>query len=107
MKRVRPVICLVVVCAMAATNTASADIFGSGANQFTIDFVPISGSTNLASGYGIVNHDYCIGAYEVTNDQWTKFKAAYGAVKGSPSSAYDTNPIYVGANIPVSMISWY
>ena len=99
--------CLAVVCVLAASNTASADIFGSGLNQFTIDFVSISADTNPVVGYGIVNYDYHMATYEISNDQWTKFKAAYGAVKGSPSTAYDTNPIYVGANMPVSMISWY
>ena len=64
-------------------NIASADIFGTGANQFTIDFVNISGDTNPASGYGIVNNDYRMGTYEITNDQWDKFKASYGTVTGA------------------------
>ena len=60
-----------------------ADIFGTGAKQFTIDFVDISGATNPIIGYGIVNHDYRIGTYEISNDQWNKFKANYGTVTGS------------------------
>ncbi len=40
--------------------------------------VNISGDTNPtdlspANGHGIVNNDYRIGTYEVTNDQWNKF----------------------------------
>ena len=50
----------------------SADTFGT----FEIDFVPISGSTNPTSGYGIVAKDYRMGTKEITNDQWDKFKAA-------------------------------
>ena len=61
-----------------APDGAMADTFGTGANQFTIDFVPISGATNPTSGYGIVNHAYRMGTYEITNDQWNKFTAAYG-----------------------------
>jgi len=61
--------------------------FGTGAYQFTIDFVPISGATNPASGYGIVNNDYRMGTFEITNDQWDKFKLAYGTVTGSPATA--------------------
>ena len=34
-------------------SAAMADTFGTGANQFTIDFVPISGATNPTSGYGV------------------------------------------------------
>lgn len=65
-----------------------ADTFGTGGNQFDIDFVTISGDTNPASGYGIVNNDYRMGVYEITNDQWDKFKAELGvSVTGHPSSA--------------------
>jgi formylglycine-generating enzyme required for sulfatase activity len=92
---------------MAVVNTASADIFGTGVNQFNIDFVPISGSTNPASGYGIVNNDYRMGTYEISNDQWTKFKAAYGAVTGSPLTAYGSDPYYTGTNVPTNNVSWY
>jgi formylglycine-generating enzyme required for sulfatase activity len=98
---------LVIVCMMAVANTASADSFGTGDNQFTIDFVPISGSTNPTSGYGIVNNDYRMGTYEITNDQWNKFTAAYGVVKGSPSFAYQQGSYYTGTNVPTNCASWY
>jgi hypothetical protein len=35
---------------MAVANTTSADTFGSGANAFAIDFVPISKATNPTTG---------------------------------------------------------
>ncbi|RKY10182.1 MAG: hypothetical protein DRP65_06955 [Planctomycetota bacterium] len=44
------------VCIIAAP--CAAEIFGTGDNQFTIEFVTISSDTNPASGYGIVNNDY-------------------------------------------------
>jgi formylglycine-generating enzyme required for sulfatase activity len=108
MQRVRLAICLVVVCVMAVANTASADTFGSGTvNEFTIDFVPISGSTNPVSGYGIVNNNYRMGTYEISNDQWNKFTAAYGAVAGNPWYAYHTNRHFTGESVPINIVSWY
>jgi len=94
---------------LAAGGMAQADGFGSGANQFDIDFVTISGATNPTSGYGIVNNDYRIGVYEITNDQWTKFKAALAPVPvtGDPSSAYNEEPYYTGTNVPTNEVSWY
>ena len=71
--QIRSILTAVVSVVLALGSVASADTFGTGANQFTIDFVDISGDTNPASGYGIVNNDYRIGTYEITNDQWNKF----------------------------------
>ena len=95
------------------TGIVSADSFGTGDNQFAIDFVPISGNTNPTSGYGIVNNDYRMGTYEITNDQWNKFKAAYGTVMGSdggyPSDgyAYGEDATWTGTNVPTNEVSWY
>ena len=77
------------------------------ANQFTIDFVPISGATNPTSGYGIVNHDYRMGTYEITNDQWNKFTAAWAPVTGSAKAATATASYYTGTNVPTNNVSWY
>lgn len=95
-----------------------ADIFGTGGNQFTIDFVPISGdngdlgSWSTGSGYTFsgVNHgDYRMGTYEITNDQWTKFRSniAPMQVTGTPSYAYNSDPYWTGTNVPTSEVSWY
>ncbi len=100
-------ILVVVGVLLAVANIASADIFGTGGNQFTIDFVNISGATNPTSGYGIVNNDYRIGTYEITNDQWSKFVNSYGTVTGSPSNAYDESPYFTGTNVPTNGLSWY
>ena len=63
-----------VVC---SPNIASADTFGTGDNQFTIDFVNISGDASSLNGTNIgVNrpegfidpaNDYRMGTYEITN----------------------------------------
>jgi formylglycine-generating enzyme required for sulfatase activity len=102
----RRTVLLVAVCVL--TGIASADTFGTGANEFTIDFVTISGDTNPTSGYGIVTGDYRMGRLEITNDQWNKFQANYGAVTGNPSDAYDESPYYyTGTNVPTNEVSWY
>jgi len=105
MKRTGIVVCLMVVI-LALAASASADTFGTGDNQFIIDFVPISGSTNPTSGYGIVNNDYRMGTFEITNDQWTKFITAYGAPTGDPADAYDSDSYWTGSNIPTNAVSW-
>lgn len=45
-----------------------ADTFGSGNNQFSIDFVPIGNAGNLddSTGYGRVNYDYRLSTYEIS-----------------------------------------
>ncbi len=98
---------------LSVANIASADTFGTGDNKFTIDFVNISGDTNPASSYGIVNNDYRIGTYEITNDQWNRFKAAYGAVTGSEvdpftsgGTAYDQSANFPGTDVPTNNLSW-
>ena len=89
-------------------SSATADSFGTGANQFTIDFVTISGDTNPASGYGIVNNDYRMGVYEIINDQWDKFKASLGVpVTGDLWYAYNQDPYWTGSNVPTNNVSWY
>jgi formylglycine-generating enzyme required for sulfatase activity len=88
-------------------NTTTADSFGIGENQFTIDFVPITYTSNPSSGYGIVNNAYRMGTYEITNEQWNKFILSYGTVTGSPITAYDQPPNFTGTNVPTNNVSWY
>ncbi len=103
-------------------NTAQADTFGAGANQFTLDFVPVSSSTNPTTaqandvssgldGFGIVNYDYRMGMHEITNDQWNKFTASLGVpVTGDPSDAYDLSFYNYGTgttDVPTNSVSWY
>ena len=103
-----------VICVVAVANVASAtittDTFGTGDNQFTIDFVTISGDTNPASGYGIVNNDYRMGTCEITNDQWNKFTNIYGAPTGTssgPLNPYDEDSYWTGDHVPTNNASWY
>ena len=66
--------------------SAKADIFGSGANTFTIDFVNIGNAGNAddagagggvySSPYGGVPYNYRMGTYEISQDAITKATAA-------------------------------
>jgi len=96
------------ICLIASVPIAQADVFGSGENQFTIEFVPISSSTNPESGYGIVTNDYRMGAYEITNDQWAKFKSELGIpVTGNPTGAYNAESIWTAGTVPTNNVSWF
>ena len=107
---------ILAVAVLFSASGVMADTFGTGGNQFTIDFVPISGATNPTSGIpagyefsftGVAN-DFRMGTYEITNDQWNKFKVSLGLpVTGSPSNAYNQNTVYAGANAPTDSVSWY
>jgi formylglycine-generating enzyme required for sulfatase activity len=113
---------ITLVCLLATSNFTLADTFGTGANQFAIDFVNISGDASSANGTNIgegspgdswyrtftdPENEYRMGTYEITNAQWNKFKSAYGTVAGSPASAYDTNSSNTQTNVPANNISWY
>ena len=109
---------IVAVAAMVLTRASGvqADLFGTGGNQFAIDFVPVSADTNPASGIPAgstftfvgVNNDYRMGTLEITIDQWSKFKNSLGLpVTGTPSSAYGQNSTWTAPNRPVNRASWY
>jgi formylglycine-generating enzyme required for sulfatase activity len=106
----------VMALALLAADAAVADTFGTGANQFTISFVPISSATNPTSGCGIVNYYYRMGTYEISNDQWDKFTASLGVpVTGNQGSegsqiAYGQSFYDWGTgatSVPTNNVSWY
>ena len=101
---------------------AFADLFGTGVNLFEIDFVTISGDASSANGTNISDYspgdsryktftdpdyNYHMGIYEITNDQWTKFKNEYGVVYGNPRYAYNEDSYWMGSNVPTNCVSWY
>lgn len=104
----------VLVSILALTSGVMADTFGTGDNQFDIDFVTISGDNGDLGSWDVVytftgvnRDDYRMGTYEITNDQWDKFKASLGVpLTGSWYGYYD-NPYWTGTNVPVNMISWF
>ncbi len=102
---------------LACFSGAQADTFGSGDNQFDIDFVPISGDAGdlgswpAGSGYtftGVNRENYRMGTFEITNAQWNKFTAELSVpVTGDPSGAYGVAPYWTGTDVPTNMVSWY
>ncbi len=109
MKRLKITICLLV--ALMITAGAQADTFGTGDNQFTIDFVTITHPGNApdtgGTGNGAVAYEYRIGRFEITNAQWDKFVLDVGLPTGNPPSAYDQTSLFTGPQNPVNMVSWY
>jgi formylglycine-generating enzyme required for sulfatase activity len=108
---------------LLAASGAMADDFGTGANRFTVDFVTISGDASSVNGMNISQYsfgspayktfldpgnDYRMGVYEITNDQWDKFKAELGVpVTGDPSMAYGEDPYWTGTHVPTNRVSWH
>jgi hypothetical protein len=86
---------------LAGTNlTAHADNFGTGANQFTIDFTRIGNPGNAAdtTGYGSVGYAYRIGTYEISQDHINKATAS--------GLAHVTAGGWSG-DMPAANMSWY
>ncbi len=95
---------------MAFTSVARADSFGTGGNQFTIDFVDIGNPNNTADTTGTprpagaVPYVYRMGKYEISRDMIEKANAA-----GSLGiTLYDMAPRFGGngANKPATGVSW-
>lgn len=117
---------IVVTVCLFTSSFVSADSFGTGDNQFEIDFVTISGDASSANGTNISQYSigengyrtfsdpeniYRMGVYEVTNDQWNKFTNNLDvAVTGSWTgmySPYNSKPYYTGSSIPTNNVSWH
>lgn len=88
---------------MMTAGTAQSDTFGSGANQFDIDFVDIGNAGNAGDTSGAPNpagsvgYDFRMGTYEVSQDMITKANTL-----GSLGITMDTR----GANQPATSVSW-
>lgn len=108
---------IVAVLVLACVTGVQADMFGTGDNQFEIGFVPISGDAgdlgSWPAGYNYtftgVNRDaYRMGTFEITNDQWEKFKDGLGVpVTGVPEWAYGRDSDWTSTNVPTNRVSWY
>lgn len=93
------------LCALLLANSASAAIvsFGSGLNQFNMDFVPIGSPGNAAdrtgdpNPAGAVGYTYDLGKFEVSEDMITKFNASQGLTITKDAR---------GTNKPAARVSW-
>ena len=100
-----------------AVTSAHADNFGSGGNQFIIDFVPIgdpgnpvdTGTTgSYFSSYGAVGYTFRMGTYEVSRDMITKANATVGSGGGGLGITLQDMASF-GGNIgtrPATGVNW-
>jgi formylglycine-generating enzyme required for sulfatase activity len=101
-KNTAPLILLTL--ALFYTPTAQADSFGSGANQFDIEFVSIGGLDNPdditgdPNPAGKVEYGYRMGKYEISEDMINKAN-----VLGGLGITHDNR----GANKPATSIIWF
>ena len=95
------------VASISAPSYAGSVNFGSGANQFTMDFVTIGNPGNAADTWGnpnaagSVGYTYDIGKFEVSEDMITKYNAIFGS-SNSLVITKDTR----GTNKPATSITW-
>ena len=100
---------LVFVGASVNAQTITTETFGSGANQFSIDFVTIGNPGNLGDTTGSpnpaggVSYNYHIGKFEVSRDFVLKAATAGGfVITMADMTSYGGN----GANKPATGIRW-
>ena len=86
-----------------------ADLFGTGTNQFNIDFVSIGHAGNVAdtTGYGAVGYSYRIGKTEVSIDQFLKARAADGRIGSGDENYWNDGTRTVGGSAPASVVTWF
>ena len=91
---------LFVAVTIIVQSSAQADTFGTGSNQFTVDFVEIGNTTNTNSslGYGAVPYQYRMGKYEISQLQVTK--ATLLGLAGVSTTASSSNR-------PAASATWY
>ena len=82
------------------TTSAHADTFGTGTNQFTLDFTTIGNTNNSAdtNGYGSVGYAYRIGTYEISQNQITAATAS--GLQNVTAGAWT-------GDRPAAHMSWY
>jgi len=83
--------------------------FGSGGNQFTMDFVEVTGgteadTTGAPNPAGAVANDYIIGKHEVSRGMIED----YNALSGGPAITMANMTIYTGngSDRPATGVSW-
>ena len=102
---------LLIISALLLTSFTCANaelvIFGSGANQFTMEFAEVGNPGNPSAAYltwarsvGEVDHHYRIGKYEVSRDQFEK--AGFGLSLADLSSYGGNDP-----RKPATGMNWY
>jgi sulfatase modifying factor 1 len=85
---------------VAGLTSARAETFGTGANQFTLDFTTIGNPGNSAdtTGYGSVGYAYRISTYEISQNQITSATAS--GLQNVTAGAWS-------GDLPAGNMSWY
>lgn len=113
--KLKLVIPIIVLCSLVVL--ADTYNFGTGANQFSMDFVNIghTGNVGETQDYGIyggvrtfgsVGYHYQIGKFEVTIDQFMKVHNDYFRVGDGDENYWNTGGRNVGANAPATYTDW-
>jgi len=98
---------LAAVASMAAPSFAGTVTFGTGSNQFQMEFVTIGNAGNAAdttgtpNPAGAVGYEYGIGKFEVSEDMVTKYNSNFGTAN-SLVITMDTR----GTAKPATSVSW-
>lgn len=103
-----------VITAISASDSISADVvtFGSGANQFTMEFTTIGspGNANDTTGNpnpaGGVSYTYQLGTYEVSEEMITKFNASQSLQITKGSRGVDKPATHVSWNEAARFVNW-
>ena len=84
----------------ASLTAAHADNFGTGANQFTLDFTTIGNPGNAAdtTGYGSVGYEYRIGTHEISQ---------YQIDRATASGLQNVTAGEWTGDRPAGLMSWY
>ncbi len=94
-------LCIAILCLLSASaNAQIVETFGTGANQFSLNFVPIvnPGNANDTTGYGGVSYSYNMGVYDVSQTQLANAVA---------SSGYNLGGGTWSGNQPATNLNWY
>ncbi|MCY3006454.1 MAG: SUMF1/EgtB/PvdO family nonheme iron enzyme [Planctomycetota bacterium] len=104
---------LATVASLAAPSFAAVVSFGSGGNQFNMEFVMIGNPNNAAdttgepNPAGAVGYEYGIGKFEVSEDMIAKYNANFGTANSLAITLQDMTS-YGGNshNKPATGVSW-
>ncbi len=92
-----------------SVSVADTETFGSGENQFWMEFVAIgdAGNSDDGTGYGGVSYAYSIGKYEVTVNQFTNALAEDSGIGDGDEDYWNDGTRTVGTNAPAVNVSVY
>ena len=99
---------VVLIISTMLTTISVADNFGSGVNEFEIDFALMGNAGNTADtgGYGDVAYNYKIGKYEVTVEQFSKAWNLDNTISDGDEGYWNNTTHALGQWAPACNVSW-